>query len=50
MTLTEALALAVIADKGLRVTEALALVQSTAAAERGLKALNEAATRPRGRG
>jgi hypothetical protein len=44
---TEALALAVIADTGLKVTEALGLIQSTASAERGLNRLREAATRPR---
>lgn len=42
----EALALAVIADTGLRVTEALGLIQSTTLAERGLNALNAAAARP----
>lgn len=44
MTRTEALALEKIADVGLRVTEALHLIQSTATAERGLNAIRKAAT------
>lgn len=49
MKRTEALALAKIADVGLRVVEALGLVQSTAAAERGLAALNVATAARKGR-
>jgi hypothetical protein len=45
MTRTEALALAAVADTGLKVTEALGLIQSTASAERGLNRLREAAMR-----
>ncbi|MES2034902.1 MAG: hypothetical protein V4466_12065 [Pseudomonadota bacterium] len=50
MTRVEALALARVADTGIRVTEALGLIQSTASAERGLNALNAAAAGRRGRG
>lgn len=45
MSKTEALALVKIADVGLRVVEALSLVQSTAAAEKAMRLVNEAATR-----
>jgi len=47
MKRTEALALLKIADVGLRVVEALALIQSTASAERGIAAMNAALTRKR---
>lgn len=46
MTRVEALALARIADTGIKVTEALGLIQSTASAERGMNKLNAAAAKP----
>lgn len=46
MTKTEALALSHIAYTGLRVTDALALVKNTSAAERGLRALKDAIPAP----
>lgn len=45
LTKTEALALAKVADVGLRTAEALSLIQNTVAAETALRKLNEAASR-----
>lgn len=47
MKRTEGLALAAIADTGLKVSEALGLIKNTATAERGMNRLREAVTRPR---
>jgi hypothetical protein len=45
MTRVEALALARVADTGIKVTEVLGLIQNTRAAERGMNKLNAAAAR-----
>lgn len=42
----EALALVAVAHSGLKVVEALGLIQNTASAERAINAVSEAASRP----